>query len=206
MGATLPACRHTVHGTALRTWLHTWVSEDVHTLLPFIEHRINARQEGEDGEVGSSGFLLVFSSCRKDVEVLLLLAFAVASLDNPRHPDKNPGCTGCQARFTEVAVAYEYLMKKKKKDEKESGGQGDARGDGGGEGDEKLHRTTSKDIVDLTVLRPSDVFYPATDRHVWTIMVCTSLEPYETLQELSTAGGHSRRYRSTQTLYGPPDS
>ncbi|PHJ21499.1 hypothetical protein CSUI_004658, partial [Cystoisospora suis] len=84
------------------------------------------------------------------------------------HPDKNPGCTGCQARFTEVAVAYEYLMKKKKKDEKESAEQ-EARE--GGEGDEKLHRTTSKDIVDLTVLRPTDTFYPATDRHVWTIML-----------------------------------
>lgn len=97
--------------------------------------------------------------------VVRVLPFGVVYI-HLRHPDKNPGCTGCQARFTEVAVAYEYLMKKKKKDEKESAEQ-----DAGGEGDEKLHRTTSKDIVDLTVLRSTDAFYPATDRYVWTIMV-----------------------------------
>ncbi|PFH38604.1 DnaJ domain-containing protein [Besnoitia besnoiti] len=82
------------------------------------------------------------------------------------HPDKNPGCTGCQERFTDVAVAYEHLMKslKKKKDE----GAGEERGTG--EGEEGLSRT-SKDIIDFTGLPSDAAFYPATDRHVWTIML-----------------------------------
>ncbi|CBZ53418.1 putative DnaJ domain-containing protein [Neospora caninum Liverpool] len=84
------------------------------------------------------------------------------------HPDKNPGCAGCQARFTEVAVAYESLMKalKKKKDGNDAGDQERSRG----EGEESLART-SKDIIDLTSLGPNDAFYPATGRHVWTIML-----------------------------------
>ncbi|KYK63750.1 DnaJ domain-containing protein [Toxoplasma gondii TgCatPRC2] len=84
------------------------------------------------------------------------------------HPDKNPGCAGCQARFTEVAVAYEYLMKAQKK-KKESNGAGE-RERHRGDGEDALART-SKDIIDLTSLGPNDTFYPASGRHVWTIML-----------------------------------